>query len=117
MKDGQMLKLLPRNWSGRPILTVPAARKLAAISGREWYVAPYATVWTVGRSIDGTNFHVIDEKGEPIRFAELVAAGAYLEEVLGVEKWHLCGPPRSEAFTLCHWAGRLAGRGHAAGPA
>jgi len=89
-----MAQLLETNAQGHPVLTAPRARILAC-DGFEgtWYIAPFATQWTVGllSADDGRQYHVLDETGEPLRFEYEWDAWEYLRQELKVPRWKL--PP------------------------
>jgi hypothetical protein len=77
---------LDRNAQGRPILTLRRARLLAerANSAGRWYIAPFATKWTVGVTTAEGRFHVLDERDEPLCFDSRRDAWKYLRAELKV---------------------------------
>jgi hypothetical protein len=81
-----MILDLDRNAHGRPILTVPRAKALSATSASTggWYVAPFAMGWAVGIKCGRERYHLLDERGEPIRFDFVVDAQQYLQRELKV---------------------------------
>ena len=83
--DERWLDLQPKNRCGLKILTLPVARMIARDFPMDWYVAPYATQWTVGKAgAAPLRFHVLDDNDEPLRFETIKAAQEYLRHELGV---------------------------------
>ena len=84
------IRSLETNRHGRPILTENGARKLAMLgeAAGQWYVAPFAMRWTVGKFGDEyvSRLHVLDERGEPLCFFDEGEAKRYLERELNVPK-------------------------------
>jgi hypothetical protein len=76
-------ELLEINECGRKILTLQHAQNLAAQGAIEdWYVAPYAMAWTIGRrASNGDAYHVL-AGGEPVTFHSEARAAAFLWEML-----------------------------------
>jgi len=92
-----MAQLLETNAQGRPILTRRRARELAAIgSAGSWYIAPFATQWTIGllSAYDHGRYHVLDEEGEPLGFEYEWDAWEYLRRELKVPNWNLPPAPQ-----------------------
>jgi hypothetical protein len=105
---------LETNSCGRRILTLPAAREMAArgeMSG--WYVAPFATVWTVGRESTEERYHILDADGEPITFASPEAAQAFVNGLLPPEP--KASPSRRALADLAQGALRMVLRQHRKG--
>ena len=94
-----MSQLLETNAQGRPVLTVQRAKTLAfeGFAGT-WYIAPFATQWTVGllSADDRQQHHVLDAAGEPLRFEYEWDAWEYLRQELKVPRWKMPPSPRKQ---------------------
>lgn len=70
---------LSENVHGRKVLTLDQALAMAARGDTDgWYVAPYATAWTVGRTFRGDGYHVLLWDDEPMWFPSYEAANSFL---------------------------------------
>jgi hypothetical protein len=79
--------VLDRNARGRPVLSEERARELACDAAHgKWYTALYAMHWTVGKLGDSefASFHVLDRRGEPLKFESQLEAWQYLRCDLNV---------------------------------
>jgi hypothetical protein len=83
--DTQWLDELDCNEFGTKILTYARARSMAAGGAQcGWYVAPFATKWTVGRMASReARFHILMEDQEPLTFETIWSAKTFLSKLLG----------------------------------
>jgi len=92
-----MTRILETNAHGCCVLTVARARELGQSDFiGSWYIAPYATQWTVGllSADDQRQYHVLDESGEPVRFEYEWDAWEYLRSELRIPSWKLPPSPQ-----------------------
>lgn len=72
---------LRSNHRGRKELTLPVAVAMAATGADSaWYVAPFSTWWTVGRTAnDSEQYHILLDDGEPIAFTTEADAASFVD--------------------------------------
>jgi hypothetical protein len=82
--QGDWADQLERNEHGLKILTFANARAMAAAGERVgWYVAPFATKWTVGRKAgNSARYHIVTDDREPLVFDTVWQAKRFLSTLV-----------------------------------
>lgn len=75
---------LDTNHFGRKVLTLTTALAMAEGGASDhWYVAPFATAWTVGRCTrDGEAYHILLEDEDPIWFPTRRTAMSFVDTLI-----------------------------------
>ena len=81
------LHVLPVDSTGRHLLTLEKARKLAILSPTSWCIGPYRSGYAIGKQTtypEWDLYYIVDETNEPLRFDGLDAAIHFLRTQLHI---------------------------------